>query len=133
MTAFRILLIALLLNIIVYTAIVIGGHGANLVPDFVGDIAAVGWPGQFNVDFMSFLVLSALWVAWRHHFNPAGLALAVPALFGGIMFLAPYLLIASICRTGRYARPVARISPRQGQLAAVKKACFPATFFLQST
>jgi len=100
MTAFRILLFALFLNIIVYTAIVIGNHGANLVPDFLGDIAAVGWPGQFNVDFTSFLILSALWVAWRHHFSPVGLVLAVPALFGGIMFLAPYLLIASYAAKG---------------------------------
>ena len=100
MTAFRILLIALFLNIIVYTAIVIGNHGANLVPDFLGDITALNWPGQFNADFMSFLILSALWVAWRHNFGPLGLALAVPALFGGIMFLAPYLLIASFAAQG---------------------------------
>ena len=100
MTAFRILLIALLLNIIIYTAIVIGNHGANLVPDFLGDILALGWPGQFNVDFLSFLILSALWVAWRHNFSLAGLVLAVPALFGGMMFLAPYLLIASFAAGG---------------------------------
>ncbi|QLC22929.1 hypothetical protein HFP51_12490 [Parasphingopyxis sp. CP4] len=100
MSAFRILLVALFLNILVYTAIVIGNHGANLAPDFLGDIVALAWPGQFNVDFTSFLILSALWVAWRHNFSPAGLALAVPALFGGMLFLAPYLLIASYAAKG---------------------------------
>lgn len=100
MTAFRILLTALLVNIIIYTTVVIADHGANLAPDFIGDIVALGWPGQFNVDFLSFLILSALWVAWRHNFSATGLVLAVPALFGGMMFLAPYLLITSFAAQG---------------------------------
>ena len=44
---------------------------------------------------MGFLGLSAIWVAWRHHFSGAGLALGVVAFVGGMMFLAPYLLWAS--------------------------------------
>jgi len=42
---------------------------------------------------MGFLGLSALWVAWRHRFKPLGLALAPVAFFGGMMFLAIYVLI----------------------------------------
>ena len=62
---------------------------------FFGDMAAMGWAGQFNADFICFLVLSALWVSWRHEFSPAGLALAVPAFFGGAFFLSIYLFIVS--------------------------------------
>ncbi|MEM8695070.1 MAG: hypothetical protein AAGE05_03500 [Pseudomonadota bacterium] len=100
MTAFRILLVASLMGISGYTAIVVADHGINLFPDFLGDIAAFGWPGQFNVDFLSFLTLSALWVAWRHRFSAAGLCLAVPAFFGGGLFLTVYLLIASFAAGG---------------------------------
>jgi len=44
---------------------------------------------------MAFLSLSAVWVAWRHTYSAGGLALGVAAFFGGMMFLAPYLLWAS--------------------------------------
>jgi len=70
-------------------------HGINLFPAFFGDIAAMGWAGQFNMDFMGFLFLSAAWVAWRHQFTPLGWVLAVPAFFGGIPFLTIYLLIVT--------------------------------------
>jgi hypothetical protein len=76
-----------------YTLIVGVEHGWNLLPQFFGDLAALAWPGQFNLDFTCFLALSATWVAWRHRFSSAGLALALVAFFGGFMFLAPYLLV----------------------------------------
>ncbi len=69
MTAFRILLIVIFSVIVVYTAIVVADHGLGLFPIFFGDIATMGWPGQFNMDFMGFLTLSGLWLAWRHHFS----------------------------------------------------------------
>ena len=69
----------------------------NLMPVFLGDIAAMAWPGQFNVDFTCFLALSAIWVAWRHQFSASGLALGVVAFFGGMLFLSIYLLV----QTGR--------------------------------
>lgn len=52
----------------------------------------MNWAGQFNVDFMSFLLLSALWTSWRNKFSFNGICLGIVAFFGGIMFLAPYLL-----------------------------------------
>ncbi|MGP1283323.1 MAG: hypothetical protein ACTS1X_10140 [Parasphingopyxis sp.] len=100
MAAFRALLALLCLGIAGYTAIVVGAHGMNLFPAFFGDIAALGWPGQFNVDFLSFLILSAFWVAWRHAFSAAGLGLALLAFFGGGLFLTVYLLIASFSANG---------------------------------
>ena len=95
MTAFRALLILLWAILVGYTTSVITTHGIGLLGTFFGDMATMGWPGQFNLDFMGFLTLSALWTAWRHHFSPVGLALGVVAFFGGMMFLTIYLLIAS--------------------------------------
>jgi hypothetical protein len=92
MALFRLYLVAFYIILLVYTGIVITDHGINLLPFFFGDMAKMGWPGQFNLDFMGFLSLSALWTAWRHQFRGAGLVLAVLAFFGGMGFLVPYLL-----------------------------------------
>ena len=95
MNIFRVLMLVMLAVLLIYTAIVISNQGWNLLAVFFGDIAAMAWPGQFNLDFMGFLVLSALWTSWRHHFSPLGLALAIVAFFGGMAFLTIYLLVAS--------------------------------------
>ena len=92
---FRALLVVILVALSVYSAVVVANHGLNLLPVFFGDMAEMAWPGQFNFDFMGFLVLSAVWTAWRHQFSPLGLALAVVAFFGGMMFLTIYLLVVS--------------------------------------
>ncbi len=96
MAMFRLFLIALWLTLFGYTAIVITHHGFDLFPIFFGDIARMGWPGQFNLDFSFMLTLSALWVAWRHRFSASGMALATGAALGGASFLSVYLLIVSI-------------------------------------
>jgi len=49
---------------------------------------------------MGFLTLSGLWLAWRHHFSPAGLVLGVLGFFGGMSVLAPYLFFASLKANG---------------------------------
>lgn len=100
MNAFRALLVVLWLIIAGYTAIVISNHGIGLLGVFFGDMAAMGWPGQFNLDFMSLLTLSGLWVAWRHRFSGPGLALGALAFVGGVLFLAAYLLVVSFQARG---------------------------------
>ena len=95
MNAFRALLVIVFLAIAGYTAIVVNNHGLGLLPVFFGYIAAMGWPGQFNLDFMCFLALSALWVSWRHQFSVVGLLLGVCAFLGGAFFLSIYLFIQS--------------------------------------
>jgi hypothetical protein len=97
MTLFRLFLLAYLLALISYTSFTIMHHGINLLPQFFGDMAIMAWPGQFNFDFLGFLSLSAIWVAWRHQFSAAGLGLGVLAFFGGMLFLSIYLLV----QTGR--------------------------------
>ncbi|WP_085808366.1 hypothetical protein [Sphingomonas sp. TZW2008] len=91
MASFRALLAALWVVLVGYTALVIARHGLNLVPIFFGDMARLAWPGQFNLDFLCFLILSATWTAWRERFSARGLLLAPVALLGGAGFLLPYL------------------------------------------
>lgn len=100
MLLFRLFLALFLVTLVGYTSIVIANHGWSLLPVFFGDIAKMGWPGQFNLDFMGFLTLSALWTAWRHNFAPVGLALGLVAAFGGMGFLTIYLLIESFRAKG---------------------------------
>ena len=104
MTAFRALIMVLWLGLAGYTAVVVSRHGIGLLPIFFGDIATLGWPGQFNLDFLCFLILSALWTAWRSSFSATGLLLAVPAFFGGAGFLLPYLLILTFREKGDLVR-----------------------------
>lgn len=95
MFGLRLLLIVILIALTGYTGIVIANHGIGLLPVFFGDMAAVGWPGQFNLDFMCMLALSATWLAWRHDFTPLGFGLGVLGFFGGALFLSVYLLVVS--------------------------------------
>ncbi len=100
MSGFRTLLLVILLAIGIYTAPVVANHGLNLFPQFFGDIAEMGWPGQFNLDFLGFLVLSAFWTAWRNQFSGSGLGLGVLAFFFGAPFLTGYLLHLSFSTNG---------------------------------
>lgn len=94
MTAFRLFLIGFWLILAAYTLVVIINHGMGLLQIFFGDMAQMTWPGQFNLDFFGFLLLSGLWMAWRHHFSAGGLALGVLGVLGGMGVLPLYLLWA---------------------------------------
>ncbi len=100
MTAFRALLALMIVVLAAYTLVVVANYGANLAPVFFGEITRVTWQGQFNLDFLSFLILSAAWLSWRHTFTPTGLLIGAFGLVGGILFLAPYLLIVSFQAKG---------------------------------
>lgn len=96
MVAFRTLLAAIFVVITAYTLPVIANHGLDLFGVFFGDFGAFAWGDQFKVDFACFLLLSALWTAWRNDFTPAGLGLGVVAFFGGALFLSAYLFALSL-------------------------------------
>jgi hypothetical protein len=100
MTAFRAALVLLWLAVAGYTGVVVAHHGIDLVSVFFSDVRAMGWPGQFDLDFIGMLVLSGLWVAWRHDFSARGLGLGMLAAVGGILFLATYLLVLSLQSKG---------------------------------
>lgn len=96
MLVLRVFAIFVFLVIAVYTALVVTHYGPFFLPTFVSDILSVSWSGQFNLDFMGYLLTSALWVAWRHGFSVAGIVLALIASVGGMLFFAPYLLYATV-------------------------------------
>ncbi len=103
MTTFRIFLGVIFVVIGVYTGPVVMNHGLTLFAVFFGDIAQMGWPGQFNLDFLGFLVMSAFFVAWRHEFSAGGLGLGVVAFFFGAPFLTAYLIVISLQTKGDVA------------------------------
>lgn len=104
MRSFQVLLVGLWLALAIYTGLVVSQHGLNLLPIFFGDMAKLAWPGQFNLDFLCLLTLSALWTAWRNAWSPPGLLLAVVAFFGGAGFLLAYLLFLTIQTRGDVAQ-----------------------------
>ena len=104
MVVFRVFLTAVLITLIIYTGAVIAQNGFGLFQVFFGDIAKIGWAGQFNLDFMAMLAMSALWVAWRNSFSISGLVLAGVAFFGGAPFLCIYLFVLSISCRGNVGR-----------------------------
>ena len=77
-----------------YTGIVMSQYGLNFVPSVFEVIGAKTWPGQFTLDFATYLVLSAAWVMWRHRFSAFGIVAGIAVWIGGMMLLAPYLLYA---------------------------------------
>ena len=100
MTLFRLFLVAVIAIVGAYTTVTIANHGMGLYPIFFGDIAAMAWPGQFNLDFLCFLIMSGVWVAWRHAFSATGLVLGFAAFNLGAPFLAAYLLVESYRNNG---------------------------------
>ena len=91
----RLLLVLFTLTIVPYTFYTISQEGLTLFSVFFNDLTALTWSGQFNLDFLTYLILSSLWVAWRHHFSSSGMLLALCAAILGMSFLAPYLLFVS--------------------------------------
>ena len=100
MTLLRLLLAAIIATIGGYTVLVVANHGWNFLPVYFGDIAKMGWPGQFNMDFSALLVLGSVWLMWRHHFSPLGLLFGLVIFVGGAPFLCSYLLVASFQTNG---------------------------------
>lgn len=78
--------------LVAYTICAVSTEGWTLFQKIVQNIAAFGWSGQFNVDFICYLTLSGLWIMWRQKFSSSSIAIAVVAMIIGIMAFAPYLL-----------------------------------------
>ncbi len=94
MNLFKALLVAMCLIVLFYTGLAVSNEGVNLFATTLPSVAEFGWPGQFHVDFVTYLILSGVWVAWRHEFSAAGIVLGVLASQLGIIFLSIYLLLA---------------------------------------
>jgi hypothetical protein len=88
----KILLTAQTCLILIYTYFAIRNEGINLAAVFVSNVSALSWSGQFNLDFLCYLVLSGLWIMWRNKFTPKSLVLGVLAMVLGIVLFAPYVI-----------------------------------------
>ncbi len=95
MNALRGLWVLQLVGILVFTFFAVSAEGWNLLSVFVENLTAMNWSGQFNYDFACYLVLSGIWIAWRHRFSVGGILLGIAASILGILLFAPYLIWAS--------------------------------------
>ncbi|WBX98718.1 hypothetical protein [Chryseobacterium gambrini] len=100
----KILLIVQSLTLFVYTIFCFQKEGANLLSVFVNNIVALGWNGQFNLDFSCYLMLSGLWIMWRNNFTLKSIFIAITASIVGIMVFAPYFLFLLIKEKGDLKR-----------------------------
>lgn len=91
--AFLLLLALQALTVLGYTVFAIQTDGPNLVAVFIDNVNALGWSGQFNLDFACYLVLSGLWIMHRGKFKPGSIATGLVAMVLGIVFFAPYLML----------------------------------------
>ncbi|MCG9899353.1 MAG: hypothetical protein MH132_05090 [Hydrotalea sp.] len=89
---FKILLLIQTVGLLIYTLIAFQNEGANLFNVFIKNIAAFSWSGQFNLDFLSYLILSGLWIMWRNKFTVKSILIGLIASVLGIVFFALYLL-----------------------------------------
>jgi hypothetical protein len=97
---FRLFLFIIFSIILYYTISVASRYGMNIFPIFFGDIVSVIWTGQFHLDFICYLMLSGIWVAWRHRYSPFGIMMGALCSIGGILVFAPYLFAVSITGKG---------------------------------
>ncbi|MFZ4620570.1 MAG: hypothetical protein ACOYNS_08425 [Bacteroidota bacterium] len=100
MKLFRLFLFVMFSIALLYTITVASRYGMNIFPIFFGDIMSVIWTGQFHLDFVCYLMLSGIWVAWRHRYSPFGIVMGAFCTIGGILVFAPYLFAVGIMGNG---------------------------------
>jgi hypothetical protein len=89
---FKTLLIIQTIGLLVYTFVAFNNEGADLFGVFINNVKAFTWSGQFNLDFLSYLTLSGLWIMWRNNFTYNAILFGIIAMVLGIVVFAPYLL-----------------------------------------
>lgn len=87
------LLIIQTIGLLAYTVIAIKNDGVNFLTRAQEFMLSMKWIGQFTLDFNCYLMLSALWIAWRNKFTGKSILLAIIAAVLGIIVFAPYLLL----------------------------------------
>jgi len=92
MTQLRILITFILLGLTGYALILVLDGRFDFVTPFLSTIPALTWQGHINLDFLSYLVLAGVWIAWRSGFTPTGNMLGVLSVLSGMLFFALYLL-----------------------------------------
>ncbi|MDX2130364.1 MAG: hypothetical protein SFU91_15115 [Chloroherpetonaceae bacterium] len=96
----RIILILQIVSVSIYTIIAGSNEGWDLFSVFFGNIKVMGWNGQFNLDFSTYLLLSGLWIMWRNNFSISSIAFGFAAMVLGIIAFAGYVLYLSYVEKG---------------------------------
>jgi hypothetical protein len=89
---FIILLAAMTLALLIYTAQAQTNDPNDIFTVIAANLKGMMWSGQFNADFTCYLILSGLWIMWRKKFSPPAIFTGVVAMLLGIVFFAPYLI-----------------------------------------
>lgn len=89
---FKTLLVVQTIGLLIYTFITYQIEGPDLFGVFINDIKSLSWSGQFNLDFLCYLILSGFWIMWRNQFTTKSIILGTVAMVLGIVLFAPYLL-----------------------------------------
>ena len=105
MAAFRMVLIAMILVMIILTITAVQNEGLDGITPFFTPIFELAWQGQYRVDFICYLILSGIWMAWRSGFSTGGILMGVFLPPFAILFFAPYLLYL-IGKTGGDPRKI---------------------------
>ncbi|MBF9152344.1 hypothetical protein [Novosphingobium jiangmenense] len=100
MVALRAFLLLWLSLMVAYTVMVVAGHGLDFLSPFSAAVARFGWEGQFSLDLAGFLILTAIWIAWRHGMSAIGVPIAVLMVSAGMIGVSLYLLLASVAARG---------------------------------
>lgn len=90
--ALKTLLLIQTIGLLIYTVIVQQNDGRNFLARALEFATSLTWMGQFALDFQCYLLLSALWIAWRNKFSTNSIIIAIVAMVLGIMVFAPYLI-----------------------------------------
>lgn len=86
------LLLAQTIGLLIYTVIAVQNDGGDFLARALEFATSLTWMGQFALDFQCYLMLSAIWIAWRNKFSIKSILFAVIALILGIIVFAPYVL-----------------------------------------
>lgn len=100
MTVLRLFLLVSTVVIYGLTYSAVAAQGVNWPAAAFGDIIALNWRSQFDVDFVLHLLLLATWVSWREGFSGKGHVYAVLSIVMGGMFSFPYLIHAIYAAKG---------------------------------
>lgn len=92
MTFLRNTVALMFLAVAAYSLVVFSTVGMDFISPYIADLFSLTWPGQFNLDFTCYLLLSGLWVAWRGGFTGTSIALGVTASVLGMLAFGVMLL-----------------------------------------
>ena len=100
MTMLRLFLLVSTVVIYAFTCFALAAQGINWPAVAFGDIIALNWRSQFDVDLVIHLLLLATWVSWREGFSLRGHVFGFLTVVMGGMFSFPYLIYATYLAKG---------------------------------